>query len=195
MQQTIESRQKILNTAWDLFHARGVHATGLDEILEKSGTGKGQFYHFFTNKDDLVHQALQSFFARMKSGQLRVALELHSFSDLKRWFQFFIDFQKTSGCTRSCPIATIGAEIEDSQETLRNDACEIFDWMRGCLANCFVEMKRSDELHRKCDPQELADFCLTILQGGLLLSKIQRNSAPFENAVQHALRYVKSLKP
>jgi AcrR family transcriptional regulator len=194
MQKTIDSREKIIKVACDLFHAQGVHATGLEEILQKSGTGKGQFYHFFTSKDDLVHEALQSIFARLKSGQLPVKLELRSLNDLKCWFQFFIDIQKASGCTRSCPIATIGAEIEDSQERLRKDACEIFDWVRSSLSNCFKEMRRRGELHRKCDPQALADFCLTIMQGGLLLSKIQRNTAPFENAVQHALSYVKSLK-
>ncbi len=41
-----ETRREILAAAADLFHKQGVVATSPDQIIDASGTGKGQFYHF-----------------------------------------------------------------------------------------------------------------------------------------------------
>jgi AcrR family transcriptional regulator len=194
MKKKTGSRETILSAAVDLFHAQGVHATGLDEILRKSGTGKGQFYHYFESKDDLIHHTLRHFLELLKSGAIPVKLEIESWSDLEHWFQFFIAAQKAGGCARSCPIATIAAEVDDHQKLLRQDACEIFDWVRGSLVRFFAAMKKRGELRAGCDPDSLADFCQSIMQGGLLMAKIRRDSTPFEHSVQHALAYVKSLR-
>jgi len=45
---------EVLDAARDLFHRRGVTATGLGEVIAASGTGKGQIYHYFADKPDLV---------------------------------------------------------------------------------------------------------------------------------------------
>src|SRR5262249_33808870 len=46
-----ETRRQILEAARDLFHKQGVVATSPDQVIEASGTGKGQFYHYFKNKE------------------------------------------------------------------------------------------------------------------------------------------------
>ena len=39
------TRLRMIEVAADLFHTQGVRATSPDEIIEASGTGKGQFYY------------------------------------------------------------------------------------------------------------------------------------------------------
>jgi len=46
----------------------------------------------------------------------------------------------------------------------------------------------------KVDPEALADFCIAVMQGGMLLTKINRNSDMFENAAGQARAYIKSLR-
>ena len=55
-------------------------------------------------------------------------------------------------------------------------------------------MKGRGEIPAGADPESLADFCFTIMQGGLLVSKIKREIEPFENSVAHALTYLESLR-
>ena len=52
------TKDKIIRTAADLFHERGVGTTSPDDIIEASKTGKGQFYHYFKSKEGLVHEVL-----------------------------------------------------------------------------------------------------------------------------------------
>ena len=48
------TKGKIINAAWDLFYEQGYENTTIEEIIEKSGTSKGSFYHYFEGKDGLL---------------------------------------------------------------------------------------------------------------------------------------------
>ena len=56
--QGAETRLRIIQAAAELSHKQGVGATSPDEIIEASGTGTGQFYHYFKSKEGLVHEVL-----------------------------------------------------------------------------------------------------------------------------------------
>src|SRR5262249_8415897 len=48
------ARERILDTAYDLFSRRGIRAVGVDEIIETAGVAKATLYRHFPSKDDLV---------------------------------------------------------------------------------------------------------------------------------------------
>ena len=48
------TKGKIITAAWDLFYEQGYDDTTVEEIIEKSGTSKGSFYHYFEGKDALL---------------------------------------------------------------------------------------------------------------------------------------------
>ena len=48
------TKGKIINAAWDLFYEQGYENATVEEIIEKSGTSKGSFYHYFEGKDALL---------------------------------------------------------------------------------------------------------------------------------------------
>jgi AcrR family transcriptional regulator len=48
------ARDRILDTAFRLFYARGIRAVGVDLIIAESGVAKATFYKHFPAKDQLV---------------------------------------------------------------------------------------------------------------------------------------------
>lgn len=63
------TKGKIINAAWDLFYEQGYDDTTIEEIIEKSGTSKGSFYHYFEGKDALLGSLAYIFdeeYARLK---------------------------------------------------------------------------------------------------------------------------------
>lgn len=48
------ARDRILDTAFRLFYARGLRAVGVDTIIAESGVAKATFYRHFPAKDDLI---------------------------------------------------------------------------------------------------------------------------------------------
>ncbi len=48
------TKGKIINAAWELFYEQGYDNTTVEEIIDKSQTSKGSFYHYFEGKDALL---------------------------------------------------------------------------------------------------------------------------------------------
>lgn len=49
-------RQRLLTEATRLFAERGYENTSVQEIVAAAGVTKGAMYHYFTSKDDLLHE-------------------------------------------------------------------------------------------------------------------------------------------
>ena len=52
--QKRNTRGRIISAAWELFYEQGYEDTTVEEIIERSGTSKGSFYHYFDGKDALL---------------------------------------------------------------------------------------------------------------------------------------------
>jgi AcrR family transcriptional regulator len=66
------TRQKLIETSFELFGRGGFHHVGLDQIIDTCGISKQTFYNHFESKDDLVvavlefrHQVEEAMFARL----------------------------------------------------------------------------------------------------------------------------------
>lgn len=53
------TRQKLIETGYDLFAHNGFHAIGLDRILDEVGVSKQTFYNHFESKDELILEVLK----------------------------------------------------------------------------------------------------------------------------------------
>jgi TetR/AcrR family transcriptional repressor of nem operon len=187
-----ETRQRIKKTATDLFHKQGVRATSPDEIIEASRTGKGQFYHYFKSKDGLVHEVLQGYLEEIQAGSAPLSYEIASWRDLERWFLAQIELQKSFQMTRGCPFGTIGNEVTENDELIRQDLSLIFEVVKNKLTAFFIKEKAKGRLVEKTNAEELADFCIASIQGAMLMGKIKRSSLTAESAAREAMRHLRS---
>jgi AcrR family transcriptional regulator len=48
------ARERILESAYDLFSRRGIRAVGVEEVIERAAVAKATLYRHFPSKDDLV---------------------------------------------------------------------------------------------------------------------------------------------
>jgi AcrR family transcriptional regulator len=49
-----DARERILDTAYELFSRRAIRDVGVDELIERAGVAKATLYRHFPSKDDLV---------------------------------------------------------------------------------------------------------------------------------------------
>jgi AcrR family transcriptional regulator len=57
-------RQKLLAAADELFYNEGIHAVGIDRVIERAGVARGSLYYNFSGKDDLIKEYLLGRHAR-----------------------------------------------------------------------------------------------------------------------------------
>ena len=185
------TRQRILTAASDLFHKQGVLATSPDEVIEASGTGKGQFYYYFKNKEDLVHQVLVSYREAMQNDTGPLNFRIDSWADLERWFNTPAEIQKRFSMSRGCPLGTIGIEVTQADEQIRQDLVRIFEIGEEKLARFFVKEKARGRLDPSARAEVLADFCLATIQGAMLLGKVKRSSELVQTVVREAFAHLR----
>src|SRR5205809_6331712 len=108
-----ETRKQILTAAADLFHKQGVAATSPDQIIEASRTGKGQFYHYFKNKEGLIHEVLQTYLDEIKTAASRGNYEINSWRDFEKWFASQVQLQNIYEMTLDCLFGSLWNEVSE----------------------------------------------------------------------------------
>ena len=68
------ARERLLESARDLFAADGIRAVSVEQLLERSGVGRASFYRHFATKDELVVAVLSCYNERWHA-MLRTALD------------------------------------------------------------------------------------------------------------------------
>ena len=76
------TKGKIITAAWDLFYEQGYEDTTIEEIIDKSGTSKGSFYHYFEGKDALLGSLSYIFDEEYEKLQSEIDDSMHSFDVL-----------------------------------------------------------------------------------------------------------------
>jgi AcrR family transcriptional regulator len=154
------ARQRILDTAFRLFYARGIRAVGVDLIIAESGVAKATFYKHFPAKDDLVVAYLDRV-DEVWTGQLRSAAEAAGPEPADQLVGLF-DALSTA-CRREGyrGCAFINAAAESAPDTPVHDRTvahkrAVLAWVRDLAAAAGAG-----------DPDGLARTLTLLLDGGL----------------------------
>jgi AcrR family transcriptional regulator len=119
----IDLREKILETASDLFYRLGVRAVGVDLVVEKAGVAKTSLYRHFRTKDDLIAAFLEREDLDFWRTWDRVAA-LHA-KDAKAELDAqlgWIGERVGKGNYRGCPQINVAAEFPEADHPARKVA-------------------------------------------------------------------------
>ena len=180
MSKGARTRERILATAADLFHARGMNATTLGDVLRAADVGEGQFYQHFAGRDDLVMRVLER---RRDELAAAFAAPIETWDDLRAFMWVFLESQRAFDFERGCPVGTPAYALQPEQAEPRAELKAIFDHMRGRV----VAFLRSQGVLR---PEAKAHFTLAAVQGAMLLGLLDRDEATVEAVLDEAFAHL-----
>lgn len=186
------TRERILAAAARLIHVNGVAATSVDDVLAASRTGKGQFYHYFRSKDDLVDAVARHQIARILAREMPVLERLDDWAAIGEWFRLTVEGHEERGLVGGCPIGSLAAELADRDERLRELLARAFEAKREFLVRGLTAMKERGALQPDADPEALGRFVIAAMQGGLLLATTHRDVAYLQDALNAALAHLET---
>ncbi|GFI62223.1 HTH-type transcriptional regulator SrpR [Clostridiales bacterium] len=76
------TKGRIIEAAWELFYEQGYDDTTIEEIIEKSQTSKGSFYHYFEGKDALLTSLSVLFDQKYEELLVTLDIKMNSFDKL-----------------------------------------------------------------------------------------------------------------
>lgn len=182
MVRRTDTRQRMLETAADLFHSQGYHATGLTQLTTAGGAPKGSLYfHFPGGKEQLAAEAVR--LSSERTGALLRAVVADApdvVTAVDRVVDALANFLTESDFQRGCPLATVALDAAAESEPIREACADGYaawhDILTAYLATQGLGHERADEL---------GTIVLAAVEGGLLLARTRRDVAPLRAVAAH----------
>lgn len=158
------ARERLLQTADRLFYAEGVHAVGIDRIIEEAGVAKGSLFYNFANKEALVEAYLDG---RDQQRRTRVRKYLDVLEDpLEKILAVFDALQEAVERPgwNGCPFANANAEAPAGG--MEAQALKRF---RGWMSDLLLGLAREAGFK---DPSTVASKLVVLYDGAVANSNL-----------------------
>jgi TetR/AcrR family transcriptional repressor of nem operon len=186
-----ETLQRIVCTAADMIFERGVAHTTIEDVRAAADVSSSQLYHYFDDKAALVSAVIEHQTDAIVSNHER--LDLSTLEGLRAWRDWVVCYQRSIDHQGGCPIGSLGSELAETDPEARAQVAEGFKRWEATIQSGLREMHAHGRLTPDTDPDTLALALLAALQGGLLLTQIERNTKPLAAALDSILELVARL--
>ncbi len=172
-----------MESARELFFEQGYTATGISQILKRSGVNSGSMYHFFPTKEDLLVAVLEKY-----KGMLWPAVLEPAFSrvvdPVERIFAVLYGYRQLLVGTEfrlGCPIGNLALEMSNTHPQVRDLVVQNFDGWRAAIRDQIA--LAADRLPPEVDPEGTSFFVLAVMEGAVMLARAQQSIEPFDAAI------------
>jgi AcrR family transcriptional regulator len=159
----VPARQRILDSAYELFSRRGVRATGIDEVIKNASVAKATLYRHFSSKDELVLAFLQQREQLWTKGWVEKEARrrgdtpeeqlLAIFDLFHEWFQKD-DFE-------GCSFINVLLEMNDRTTTIGKASAEHLNTIRSVIRSLAEEA-------RLREPEQFAHSWHILMKGSIV---------------------------
>lgn len=174
-----ETRERLLETAFELFHSKGYDQVSLNDITKKAGVSKGGLFHHFDSKYSLARDSLMWWASKkMQPDMIRM---MHDDMEPRELLTAFLDLMmdislESSGFTR------FFWGVFDESLRKKEDHSIWIEFMEGYVGMVSGQYEIMGVEH----PREKALLFLASMDGMALYAEVLRNTE--SELDTHALR-------
>lgn len=171
-------KERIIETASDLFYNQGYNQTGINQIIDEAGVAKASMYQHFRSKEDIAvayliarHTMwmgkLEESVSKTKSPKAKV---IGVFDYLSHWL--------TKVNFRGCGWQNIITDLPADCHKIRSQAVFHKNELRSWIQERLME---EEELTSK-KARDLGGQVMVLIEGAIILSQIQNDTWPIVTA-------------
>jgi AcrR family transcriptional regulator len=128
-------RERVLETAYELFSRHGTRAVGVDRIIAESGVAKMTLYRNFASKNDLILAFLERREERWTREWLQATVERCAETPAQRLLAIFDTFAEwfARDDFEGCSFINVMLEIDDPGSPVRRESVRQLSEIRGFI--------------------------------------------------------------
>ena len=176
------TKGNIIEKGMSLFHRKGYHNVGLNEILAAAEVPKGSFYYYFKSKEDFIIQVLQAYeeqsVAFMK--QFLSDPAISPLNRIKKFFDTMAQVYVQKEFSEGCLLGNCSLELADLYPTIRSATDKGLNNFQEIFTRCIREGQALGEINPDEPAEELASFLVASWEGAMLRMKSQRSPLAFD---------------
>jgi AcrR family transcriptional regulator len=174
VQRRRTAKERILDAADDLFYNEGIHAVGVDRVVQHAGVAKGSLYYSFTGKDDLVREYLTQRHGRWAE---RISAGIAEHADPRQRILAVYDVLGSLFAQpdyRGC--AFVNATAEAAPDSVEAQAAVTF---RAWVHDLFLDLATQTGAP---DSKQLADTLVLLYDGAVATAQMDHTPTPASTA-------------
>jgi len=175
------TRQRIIAQAAPLFNQNGLAGCSMQDIMDATGLEKGGLYRHFSSKEDLAAECLK--YSLLLALKTRTGGADHVPNAIDK-LRYLVDrFVSTPSPVKGgCPLMNAAVDADDGSPHLRRLTQEaLHNWKSRLIEILETGIERG-EVVTGTDAIRVANTFIAVLEGSLLISRIEGSSRAREDA-------------
>ena len=184
--ERVEAR--ILDSACELFYQHGLHAVGIERVLDKAGAAKASLYAHYASKDELVAAYLQRLSGewQQRVNEAVATAGGDGRAGLRRLFDLLEEWT-ASPEFRGCPFRNAASELPDPAHPGRKVARTHRLWLQGLVRDLV-------DAAGVRDPSRISRAIVVLMDGAATSALLDGDTAAVESA-RYAMEQLLSSTP
>ena len=181
------TRQRIIEGAAAEIREHGVAVTTLDDVRARTGTSKGQLFHYFPGgKEQLLLAVARHEAQRILGDQQPYLSELTSWPAWQSWRDAVVGHYRRQG--QSCPLAALTSHIGSRSPAAQAVVAELLRQQQAGLEAGIRAMQHSGLMAADTDAGQAAAALVAGIQGGVIIQLTTGRLDHLEAVLDVALR-------
>jgi len=177
-------KERIIETASDLFYHNGYNQTGINQIISEAGVAKASMYQHFRSKEDIaVAYLIRRHAMWMDNLNDCVSVQNTSKGKVIGCFDYLTEWLSEVNF-RGCGWQNIITDLPKDHDKIRNQAVlhknDVRVWVH--------ELLKEDEEYNNDQAEQVGDEVIILLEGAIILSQIQKDDWPIKAAKSAAVK-------
>lgn len=179
------NRDRLVLAAGRLFYRNGYAATSVEDILERTGVARSNFYYHFGGKLDLAREVLRRWVDQFEEGL--DAAERNATSPAERLERIFRqvdpgDADAADADAIPCPLGPLALELAPHDDQVRSITAELLDALRSAFRDVIARGAETGAFGDDLDPDPAAGVAVATFQGALLMCYALGDAGPLRQA-------------
>src|SRR5215470_15468717 len=180
------TRDHIVEAADQLFYRQGYEHTSFADIADAVQISRGNFYHHFKSKDDILDAVINARLGNTRTLLERWEIEGNHPADRIRSFIHILLANRADIKRYGCPVGTLCSELAKLNHGAQSEANELFTLFRTWLRRQFAL------LGREADADALAMHLLARSQGVATLANAFHDEKFIRREVEQMCDWLRS---
>jgi TetR/AcrR family transcriptional regulator, transcriptional repressor for nem operon len=191
MRKGQETRREIIRKAAPIFNQRGYEGAALSDLMRATGLEKGGIYRHFESKEQLAAEAFDYAWRQTLDARIHDLGTVPNAVDRLR--QLVANFFDRRGIIPGgCPLLNTAVDTDDGNPVLRNRARKALRRLHAYINSVIRKGIKAREIRRTIDPNKLATFMISSLEGAVMVYRLQRTEESLRAVQTHLDNYLET---
>ncbi len=196
-EQELDTRQVILEAAYEEIHVRGFQAASLSKILSSTNVTKGALYHYFPTKLALGYAVVDEILAdHIQQQWVQPLLQAEDAIDVFKNIIMQLGGEITEEDIQcGCPLNNLAQEMAPIDEGFRSRVEAVYHAWRKGIEKALVKGQENGFVSKDVNVTSAAMMVVASLEGCMGLAKNAQSKKVLLQCGQSVMDYLESLRP